>query len=75
MSEHQTRVRPIDKGNPDVLWGAKAIAEYVGLGLRRTYYLLANGALPSKKLGARIIVARKSELDAALSQGSRIDVR
>jgi hypothetical protein len=67
MSGHKARVHLNEQDNADILWGAEAIAQYVGLDLRRTYYLLAKGALPSKKLGARTIVARKSELRAALS--------
>ena len=54
----------------DVLWGVAAIAEYIKREPRQVYYLIAKGAIPAKKLGARTIVARKGELDRALAQTS-----
>ena len=36
----------------EVLWGAKAIGEYVGLKERQTFYLLEKGKLPGTKIGA-----------------------
>ena len=50
----------------DLLWGIAAIARYIGRSQRQTYYLVARGAVPAKKLGARTIAARKSEIDAVL---------
>lgn len=51
----------------DVLWGVEAIASYIKRSRSATYYLIAKGAIPAKKLGARTIMARKSELDRALA--------
>jgi hypothetical protein len=36
----------------DLLWGAEAIAHYLGIDVRRCFYLLGNGALPATKTGA-----------------------
>ena len=37
----------------DLLHPAEKIAEHMGEGLRRTYYLLESGALPGWKLGGQ----------------------
>ena len=50
----------------DLLWGIPAIAKHVRRSVRQTSYLIETKALPVKKLGRRIICARKSELDATL---------
>lgn len=50
----------------DVLWGVEAIAAYIKRKRSATYYLIAKGFIPAKKLGRRTIIARKSELDHAL---------
>jgi len=34
-----------------VLWGAQAIADYIGKNYRATVYLLSTKKLPGKKLG------------------------
>lgn len=52
----------------DLLWGVAAIASYIQRTERQTYYLIAKGHIPAKKLGAKTILARKSELDSALAQ-------
>jgi len=51
----------------DLLWGACDIAKFVGLPLRKTYYLIARGKLPARKLGPKTIVASRSELRAFLA--------
>ena len=57
----------------DVLWGTEAIAAYIKRSRSATYYLIAKGAIPAKKLGARTIMARKSELDRALAGAGNDD--
>jgi hypothetical protein len=52
----------------DILWGVAAIAAYIKRERRQTYHLIRLDRIPATKLGARTIVARKSELDAALSR-------
>jgi hypothetical protein len=52
----------------DVIWGAAGIARYIGRERNAVYYLIRKGVIPAKKLGARTIMARKSELDRALSK-------
>ena len=36
----------------DILHGAQAIADYIGVDLRRAFYLLQNGYIPAVKTGA-----------------------
>jgi hypothetical protein len=50
----------------DLLTGAAAIAEYIGWPERRVYYAADKGYLPVSHVG-NLLVARKSELDRALS--------
>jgi len=50
----------------DLLIGAEAIAAYLGWRARRVYYHASRGYLPIKHVG-QLLVARKSELDRALS--------
>jgi hypothetical protein len=62
------RVR-IDLPTPipaDLLWGVRQIAAYVGLPERRVRYLIAKSRIPTKKLGPKTIVARKSQIDRAI---------
>lgn len=54
----------------DILWGADAIAEYIGRERRAVYYMIAKGVIPAKKLGPKTICARKCEIDRALAQNS-----
>jgi hypothetical protein len=51
----------------DFIWGVSAIADYIKRPPRAVYHLIAIGAIPIKKLGARTIVARASEIDKAIS--------
>ena len=37
----------------DILWGAKALSEEIGLTERQTFHLLETGQLPAKKVGGR----------------------
>lgn len=42
---------PTTKLKDDLLWGAQAIADEIGLDRRVVFYLLQNGALPATKTG------------------------
>jgi len=63
-----TEPKPIVAG--DLIWGVPAIARYINRTDRTTYYLIAKGFIPIKKLGPRTIVARTSELDRAFSDAT-----
>jgi hypothetical protein len=52
----------------DLLWGVAAIADHIGRERRGAYYLISKGVIPTKKLGAKTICARRSEIDRALTQ-------
>jgi hypothetical protein len=41
----------IDKVEAEVLWGAPAIAQFLGLTLNQAYYALETGKLPARKTG------------------------
>jgi hypothetical protein len=44
----------------DLLWGAQAIADYIGRNYRQTVYLLSTKKLPAQKIGAMWIGHRGS---------------
>jgi hypothetical protein len=44
----------------DLLWGAQAIADYIGKNYRQTVYLLSTKRLPAKKIGAMWIAQRST---------------
>ncbi len=46
----------------DIIWGAAAIAEHIGIPKRKLDYLLKQNAIPARRVGSRW-VARKSELN------------
>ena len=49
----------------DLLWGAQAIADYIGKNYRQTVYLLSTKKLPAQKIGAAWVACR-SKLRARL---------
>jgi hypothetical protein len=49
----------------NVLWGAQAIADYIGKTYRQTTYMLENGRLPAQKLGS-VWVGNKEKIRARL---------
>lgn len=48
----------------DLLDGAKAAADFLGLPQRTVYHLASQGRIPATRLGAKLYF-RRSELDAA----------
>jgi excisionase family DNA binding protein len=46
----------------DLLWGAQAIADYLGVSTARVYYLIRTKRLPSAKLGHKTVIASKRQL-------------
>jgi hypothetical protein len=61
MSQHEAT-------DADLLWGVASIARHINQPIRKTRYLIQLDAIPTKKLGARIIVASKRALDQALGR-------
>jgi excisionase family DNA binding protein len=51
----------------DLLWGAQAIADYLGVSTDRVYYLIKTKRLPIAKLGRKTVVASRKKLQRALS--------
>jgi hypothetical protein len=58
-----------EKATPsdDLLWGAQAIADFLGISIDRVYYLLRMKRLPISKLGHKTIVASRKKLVRALN--------
>ena len=55
-----------ENGNPDVLWGAQAIAAAINKSERSAFHLLERGLLPARKVG-KIWVASRRKLLADLT--------
>ncbi|MGV8939814.1 MAG: helix-turn-helix transcriptional regulator [Allorhizobium sp.] len=55
----------------DLLFGAKAIAEFLGINQRQTYRLIYDGIAPSFKLGGTV-AARKSTLTKWLASQEQV---
>ena len=53
--------------NEDVLWGVRAIAEYIGKTVSETQYLIRTDALPIGRLGPKTIFASKRQLNRRLT--------
>jgi Helix-turn-helix domain len=51
----------------DLLWGARSIADYLGVSIDRVYYLIRTKQLPIAKLGRKTVVASRKKLQRALS--------
>ena len=44
---------------PDLLWGCKAIAQFINRTPRQTFHLLAEGKLPAGKIGTTWVASRE----------------
>lgn len=51
----------------DVLWGVKAIADYIGRSHRETYHLIKLKIIPTRKAGYKTVIGIKPEIDRALA--------
>jgi hypothetical protein len=54
----QTNPEPVNPDDPDLLWGANAIARVLGRSDVATLALLNKGAIPARKIGGRWVVPR-----------------
>lgn len=52
---------------PDLLYGADAIAAHLGLGRRQVYHRIEAGDLPAFRIG-RTVCARRTDLDTWLAK-------
>jgi hypothetical protein len=55
------KLPPVGNDSP-IVWGAAAIADYLGRTLSQVYFLHRERRIPTRSVGA-IIVARKADLD------------
>jgi hypothetical protein len=51
----------------DLIWGAQAIADELGIPIDRAYYLIRKKRIPAAKLGQKTIVASRKALKRALT--------
>jgi hypothetical protein len=61
MSRHQAQPQ-----SGDLLWGVEEIADYIRRSKRQVYYLIEREMIPIKRVGPKMIVASRSEIDASL---------
>ena len=54
----------------DIIWGARAIGEIVGLDSRQANYLLEKGYLPGRKIGERWISTRGELVRCVLGEAA-----
>jgi hypothetical protein len=64
-SQHQSTSTAEDLAD-DLLTGAAAIGAFLGWPRRRVYYAAERHYLPIRRIGDRLLVARRSELAAAI---------
>jgi excisionase family DNA binding protein len=64
---------PDEKLGDDLLWGAQAIADYLGVNRAAVYHMIRTKRLPIAKLGTKTIVASKKRLQRAIDDA--IEVR
>ena len=72
MAYPKVVVQHPEKLASDLVWGVKGphgIAAELGISERHAYYLVAKGVIPTRKLGAKTIVASRSALRAFLATG------
>lgn len=62
----QRELRPPPSMADDVLWGHAAIAEFVGLPVRRLRYMIQLGRVPVRRHSHRIVSASKRAISRAL---------
>jgi len=55
-------VAPSQLGD-DIIWGATAIGTELGIGRRKTFYLLEKGLLPATKVGREWVTTRSALRD------------
>jgi hypothetical protein len=66
---------PEERLADDLIWGIRGphgIAAFLGIDVRRAYYLIQRGAIPTKKIGHRTIVASRSRLRALLASHPKL---
>jgi hypothetical protein len=66
--KESSEVEISDSGAISLIWGAKAIAEELGVSPRKAFYLLESGAIPARKVG-NLWVADRGKLRTFFLQG------
>lgn len=53
----------------ELVWGAEAIAAFIGRPVRATFHMLEKGELPARKVGQRWVAERGQLIRFFLDQG------
>jgi hypothetical protein len=61
--EKEKQAAPAD----DLLWGAQAIADFLGISVDSVYYQIRTKKLPIAKLGRKTVVASRKKLQRAIT--------
>lgn len=59
MTTHQTSQLDSDFASFGIIWGADNIAKRISRTKQQTYYLLASGKLPARKIGDQWAISEK----------------
>ena len=51
----------------DLIWGAGAIADELGVSIQSVYYLIRKRKIPVSKIGSKTIIASRRQLRRALT--------
>ena len=60
----------VEPSTEDIIWEVRNIADLIGRSERQTFYLLASGQLPAKKIGGRWVASRRKLLEAVLGDAA-----
>jgi hypothetical protein len=58
MSEVGTKDATAARLSDDLIWGVGGIADFLGKNQRQTFHLIYAGAIPTAKIGGRIVASR-----------------
>jgi hypothetical protein len=61
------QTQPAPPIGDDLIWGAQAIADELGIPIDRVYYFVRKKKIPAAKLGPKTIVASRKALRRALT--------
>jgi hypothetical protein len=67
MPEDATELQQQLAASDDLLWGTRAIADYIGKSVTATQYLIRIAALPIGRLGPKTLFASKRQLQRHLT--------
>jgi hypothetical protein len=61
------------ESDDDILWGAEEIGAAIGRAAAQVYYLHSIGAISTKKVGHKLLIAERGELRRSLLADEAVD--